>query len=102
MASVGLIGFTVAVYYPCIVSFISEWTKMSGKYMGVFAIGQACGAMVTPIVNSYLMELRFDSFVTTTMLCQLLCSISFLLIWFVGTEIKVKTQNVHNQKPLLS
>ena len=39
--AVGLIGFTVAVYYPCMVSFSSEWVKMSGKYMGIFAVGQA-------------------------------------------------------------
>ena len=60
------------------------------------------GAMVTPILNSYLMEERYDSFVTTTMICQLLCSLSFLLIWFVGSELKVKTQTALTEKALLS
>ena len=39
--AVALIGFTIAIYCPSTISFASEWTRMSGKYMSVYAIGIA-------------------------------------------------------------
>ena len=116
--AVALIGFTVAIYCPSTISFASEWTRMSGKYMSVYAIGIAryetrtalsnlrnfcrvvkletsrnsiyhyfSGGFITPLVNSYLMEVSFQSFVYTIVACQVICWISFGSIWCLGNRL---------------
>ena len=37
-AAVVVIGASVAMYFPCGVSFASMWTNMSGKYIGLFGV----------------------------------------------------------------
>jgi len=87
-AAVVVIGASVAMYFPCGVSFASMWTNMSGKYIGLFGVASTSGAMITPIINSYLMERNFNIFKATICVLQGFVVVSFLLMYFFGRRLK--------------
>jgi len=101
--SVAMVGFTVAIYYPSGISYASQFTKMSGRYIGVFAIGctrffwyaiffsnnfiNFSGQMISPLVNSILMESDYNIFKTTIIIMQGVFLLAFIGTYFIGRRL---------------
>ena len=63
--------------------------------------------MITPVLNSYLMEVRYQSFVGMIVTCQIVCFASFFVIWISGqklsaNEAKQQKEDNRTEKPLLA
>jgi len=101
-----MVGFTIAIYYPSGISFSSQWTKMSGKYIGVFGVGCTSGAMIPPLINGFLMEKDYQYYLLSVIISQAVCVISFAGIWLLGKHIlsnsRLPNSDSVENKPLSS
>ena len=50
-------------------------------------------AMISPLINMYLMEIDFTHFIGTVLTSQLICIVSFFGIWRIGEKLKLRSES---------
>ena len=59
-------------------------------------------AMISPLINMYLMEIDFTHFIGTVLTSQLICFVSFFGIWRIGEKLKLRSESDKTNDTFLS
>lgn len=99
-AGTGLYGASMAVVFPSGLSWVEQYTPVTGRTAAVLVVGAALGEMVLPVLLGFLMGRVSGKplLMYQALACAILCSILFPALYWLAVASGARVQGIRERE----